>query len=57
MHITEKCDPKVRIQSNKVRDKVEITKRGLILSSFLKMKIDVGCEVSLIFKASSVKIL
>jgi len=25
--------------------------------SFLKMKIDVGCEVSLIFKASSVKIL
>ncbi len=37
MHTTEKCDPKVRIQSNKVRDKVEITKRGLILSSFLNV--------------------
>ncbi|MHA1722760.1 MAG: OPT/YSL family transporter [Candidatus Baldrarchaeia archaeon] len=35
MHTTENRDPKVRIQNNKVKNKAEITKRGLILSSFL----------------------
>ena len=37
MHTTENRDLKVKIQNNKVKSKVEITKRGLILSSFLNV--------------------
>jgi len=37
MHTTKNCNPKARIRNNKVKSKVEITKRGLILSSFLNV--------------------
>ena len=37
MYTTENRDLKVKIQNNKIKSKVEITKRGLILSSFLNV--------------------